>query len=159
MINCTFTTPQGKFNYRVGAIIIKDNKILMAKNATANYYYSVGGRVAFDETSQQAVVRECKEELGITLEVDKLLFIHENFFTEKFHYHEISLYFLMKQSDKLDNITTRSKSLDSNVEEQFDWLDIDKLKNIHLFPAFFKTELKNLPNEVKHIIETESDQA
>jgi len=31
-MDCTFKTEEGKFNYRVGAIIIHDNKLLMVKN-------------------------------------------------------------------------------------------------------------------------------
>ena len=64
-LDLTFKTEEGKFNYRVGAIIIKDNKILMVKNESAPYYYSVGGRVKLNETSEEAVLRETFEETGI----------------------------------------------------------------------------------------------
>jgi len=40
----TFETQYGRFNYRVGAIIIDDGKLLMVKNPNSPYYYSVGGR-------------------------------------------------------------------------------------------------------------------
>lgn len=53
-----FTTEQGKFNYRVGAIIIHDNKLLMVKNKKAPYFYSVGGGVKLHESAEHAVVRE-----------------------------------------------------------------------------------------------------
>ena len=36
----------GVINMRVGAIIIKNNHVLMMKNARDDYYYSVGGRIS-----------------------------------------------------------------------------------------------------------------
>ena len=94
----TFKTNIGSFNYRVGAIIIRDKKLLMVKNDSAPYYYSVGGRVKLNETSEEAVVRETFEETGMELEIDRLAFIHEHFFDEeitKEYYHEIAFFYLM----------------------------------------------------------------
>lgn len=51
----------GMINIRVGAIILKDGKFLMAGNERSDYLYSVGGRVKFGETAQEAVVREVPE--------------------------------------------------------------------------------------------------
>ena len=51
----------GILNIRVGAIIMKDGKILMVGN-DRDYLYSVGGRVKFGETAEEAVVREVLEE-------------------------------------------------------------------------------------------------
>lgn len=40
----------GLINIRVGAIILKDNKLLMVGNLERpNYYYTVGGRIQFGE--------------------------------------------------------------------------------------------------------------
>ena len=47
----------GILNIRVGAIIMKKGKILMVGN-DRDYLYSVGGRVKFGETAEEAVVRE-----------------------------------------------------------------------------------------------------
>ena len=54
----TFRTEYGRFNYRVGAIIIHDGKLLLMRNSEAPYVYTVGGRVRFDETTAEAVLRE-----------------------------------------------------------------------------------------------------
>ena len=54
----------GRVNIRVGAIIMKNNKILMVGNeARPEYLYSVGGRIKFGETSEEAVVREVLSEM------------------------------------------------------------------------------------------------
>ena len=52
-----FNTNQGIFTYRVAAIIIKDKKLLMAKHEDYPCYYTVGGKVRINETSEEASVR------------------------------------------------------------------------------------------------------
>jgi 8-oxo-dGTP pyrophosphatase MutT (NUDIX family) len=79
----TFKTPAGRFNYRVGAIIIRDGKILMVQNQSSSCYYSVGGRIKYGESSAQAIVREVFEETGVCLEIERLGFLHENSFVEQ----------------------------------------------------------------------------
>ncbi len=79
-MDCTFNTDEGIFNFRVGAIIIHDDKILMGTDENSNYYFSIGGRVKFGEKIDDAVVREVFEETGWHLEIDRMGFVHENFF-------------------------------------------------------------------------------
>lgn len=42
-LNCCFIQDGNWFRYRVGAIIIEDDCVLMAGNETVDYLYSVGG--------------------------------------------------------------------------------------------------------------------
>lgn len=76
----TASVGDGIVNIRVGAIIMKGNQFLMAGNEQSNYLYSVGGRVKFGETAEEAVIREVYEETGAQMEVGRLGFVHENFF-------------------------------------------------------------------------------
>ena len=104
-MDCTFPTPQGNFNYRVGVIITNGRKILMARNPNEKrrFYYSVGGRVKFGESLTEAVKRELKEETGIDCEVDRFACLHENFFTDDdgVPFHEISCFFTVKPNEQL----------------------------------------------------------
>jgi len=148
----TLKTTEGIFNYRVGAIIINSDNILMVKNENSPFYYSVGGRVKFGETAQEAVLREVFEETQIQFEIDRLSFIHENFFiVENELYHEIAFFYLMKPHDKVSEIKN-NKFKEYDVEETLNWLPINDLENIYLHPEFFKTELKNMSNEVKNFV-------
>lgn len=152
----TFKTDHGRFNYRVGAIIINDNKLLMVKNANAPYYYSVGGRVKLNETAEEAVVREVLEETGVTFKIDRLAFIHENFFVEevtKEPFHELSFFFIMKHNESLNIIC--SSFTEQGSLEFLEWLPIEKLGGIHLFPEFFKSKLLNSVNSIEHIVTEE----
>ncbi|MEG0775328.1 NUDIX hydrolase [Clostridium sp.] len=152
----TFRTNRGKFNYRVGAIIIRDHKLLMVKNESSPYYYSVGGRVKLNETSEEAVLREAFEETGIELEIDRLAFIHEHFFHEevsKEHYHEIAFFYLMKVPTNM-NFVCNSYG-DQGSKEQLHWLPIEDIGSYHLYPEFFKTKLTRNINGIEHIISKE----
>jgi len=82
-MDLTFKTPYGRFNYRVGAIIIHDGKVLLMRNHEAPYLHSVGGRVSYNETTEEAVVREVLEETEVKLAVDRAVFFRSNSLTRK----------------------------------------------------------------------------
>jgi len=87
---------EGRFNYRVGAIILDAGQILMVRNSGSPFYYTVGGRVKFGESAREAVLREVCEETQMRLVIDRLAYIHENFFApegENAFYHEVCLFF------------------------------------------------------------------
>jgi len=154
-INISLNTKHGRFNYRVGAIIIHDNHLLMVKNIVAHYYYSVGGRVMFGESSAEAVLREIVEETRVKMEIERLAFIHENFFLHKETgnepFHEISFFYIVKPVEKLDVAALNGRSFEANGEPLC-WLPLDQLSEYRLFPEFFKTELRNLTQDVGHFI-------
>ena len=52
--NCGFTKDNKRFRYRAAAIIIEDDCILFAGNASEDYFYSVGGAVHMGETAEDA---------------------------------------------------------------------------------------------------------
>lgn len=52
-MDLTFKTDQGRFNYRVCAIIIHDGKILSMHDECSPYYYLPGGRVDLHETAEK----------------------------------------------------------------------------------------------------------
>ncbi|WP_242838228.1 NUDIX domain-containing protein [Butyrivibrio proteoclasticus] len=80
-MDMTVPCDNGLINIRVGAIILKDGKFLMVgNNIRPEYLYSVGGRIKFGETAEEAVIREVYEETSVRMEVDRLGFINENYF-------------------------------------------------------------------------------
>ena len=147
----------GILNIRVGAIIMKDGKILMVGNERANYLYSVGGRIKFGETAEEAIVREVLEETGVKMEIDRLGFVHENYFygdapsnLGKLIY-EISFFFYMKVPS--DFAPIGESFTEDNSKEHLKWVSLDE--DIKMYPEFFRTELKAPTAAVKHFVSDE----
>ena len=148
----------GIINIRVGAIIIKDGKILMAGNRSVSHLYSVGGRLKFGETAEEAIIREVCEETGVRMEIDRLAFVHENYFTGasatkggKLVY-EISFFFLMKTPENFAPVCY--SFTDDGGQEFLRWITPDTEEII--YPEFFRTELFPPPSAVRHIVTREA---
>lgn len=145
---------EGILNIRVGAIIMKGNKFLMAGNDRFDHLYSVGGRIKFGETAEEAVVREVYEETGVKMEIDRLGFIHENFFPgdslvkQGQIVHEISFFFYMKVPEDFEPVSD-SFTEDGNPEF-LKWITVDEPQTF--YPEFFRTELLNPSQNVKHFV-------
>ena len=69
----------------VGAriILLKEGKILLVKHTYSESWYLPGGGLKKKETFQQAIERELKEELGISISNLKLHGVYNNFFEGK----------------------------------------------------------------------------
>ena len=153
--DCGFTRDEKWFRYRAGAIIIENGKVLFAGNEKDSYYYSIGGGVHIGESAEEAVKREVFEETGAHYEVERLAFIHENFFDGEGSFlgkrcHEITFYFLMKPRGTLE---LNSNSYNTQgVKEYMHWIPINELENYRAYPIFFKDKLNNLKNEIEHIV-------
>lgn len=151
----TFRMKQGTFNYRVGAIIIHDGKLLLMHNEEEPYYYTVGGRVHFNETTEETVVREVREEIGIDLEIDRFLFFQEQFFDGKVtgtHIHELGVYYLMKDSPALENLECHSVTA-RGVAEELHWIPLEETGSCYIVPESIAARLRSLPEHAEHIIE------
>ena len=155
--DCTVRIDDGLLNVRVGAIIMKDRQFLMVGNDNHDYLYSVGGRIKFGETAEQAVKREVYEETGIEMDVDRLGFIHENFFYGDDEHkkgkliYEISYFFYMKTP--ADFKLKCNSFTEDNHAERLVWVNADS--KITLYPDFFRTELKKPEKFIKHIVTDE----
>lgn len=145
----TYVLGNNKFNYRVCAVIISDNKILAMHDERSPYYYLPGGRVQMGETAEHAVVREVEEELNITPRIIRPLWLNQGFFIEDvdhLNYHELCIYFLMDVSDtdllqKGEKFTLRER----HHTHIFEWLAFDRLEDEYFYPVFLKSEIYNLP--------------
>lgn len=156
-VDLTLNTEKGLFNHRVAAVIVQSNKLLAQKNTKTNEYYLVGGRVRFGESSEEALVREIKEELNITVTDYKPLWINECFFIDDGRkFHEICMYYLVDISNTdFNNYETVFETKEGNRINTYEWLDIDKLNNFVLYPQFIKDEINNTSKDLKLIITKE----
>lgn len=156
-MNCNellIDTDQGVFSYRVGALIINNDKLLAAKHKNHDCYYTVGGKVKMNETSEQAIMREVYEETGFHFAIDKLVFIQERFFVfSKQNHHEIVFFYLMKSNTDI-NIGEHTYT-DQGEQETLHWLPIRDLNQINIVPDFLKSSLSNDLEGIMHIVSSE----
>lgn len=148
-MDISYKTDDQKFNYRVCAMMISNEKILAMHDERSPYFYLPGGRVKMGETAEHAVIREVQEELHITPKIVRPLWLNQAFFTEdvdNLNYHELCIYFLMDISDT--GLLARGEKF--TLEEGkhthiFEWLEFGRLKEEYFYPLFLKENIYHLP--------------
>jgi 8-oxo-dGTP pyrophosphatase MutT (NUDIX family) len=91
------------FNYRVGGIAVRpsDGYVLLHRAAPDAFWAPPGGRCERDEEAPFALAREMREEIGVAVDVGRLLFVIEVFFSHgQRRCQELGLYFSMKFPDE-----------------------------------------------------------
>lgn len=149
-MDVSFRLGNEKFNYRVCAMMISNDKILAMRDEGSPYYYLPGGRVEIGETAEEAVIREIEEELGISPKIIRPLWLNQSFFTwniDNQRYHELCIYFLMdiSHTDLLSK-GNGFKTTEGHLTHTFEWLEFDRLKDEHFYPSFLKKEIFNIPD-------------
>ena len=136
---------QTVFGVRATALIVKDNRLLDVEDEDG--FYTIGGAIQVDEATEDAVVREVKEELGVASRAVQLAFIVENRFEQAgIHYHNIEFHYLVDLlEDAPLTMQEDAKSLPCS------WLALDDLHTVNLKPAFLKTALPDWDGQLRHI--------
>jgi ADP-ribose pyrophosphatase YjhB (NUDIX family) len=156
----TFKPDDIRFTYRVGGILIQREHVLCQSASEEGFWFLPGGRAEVGEPARVTLLRETREELGEALQIGRLLYVVENFFTDASDaWHELGLYFLLSAPG--DSLLTHSLETFTRLDEvgnslRFDWLPIAQLETFSLYPPFFRTALKDLPDYPVHIEEHRS---
>lgn len=146
------------FRLRACAVLLREGKVLMARNGFDPYAYSVGGGVHHGESLEDAVRRELREETGLDLEIDRLLFVHDQVFTTADSdrlagrlCHEIAFYFLMHD----DGSPVRSGSTTQHGDSEWcQWIPVAEYgRDITMYPRFLARGLLDLPTAPRMIVE------
>ena len=151
-MDITFDTEEGRFNYRVSAVLLDGERILAMHDERSPYFYLPGGRVRMGERAEDAVLREVREELGIETRILRPLWLSQSFFTEdvaRADYHELCLYFLLDVSgtDLLAR-GDRFRGPERRHVHDFAWLPFQRLKDEYFYPLFLKTDIYHLPEQL-----------
>ncbi|PQZ46622.1 MULTISPECIES: NUDIX hydrolase [Bacillus] len=152
-MDLTFKVEETCFNYRVGAICKHDNKILILQDEGEDYWYVPGGRVKMLENSEDALKRELAEELAVPIEVKRLIWSVENFFTlSERKFHEISFYYEVELHELPANGEDQYILEEEGRRYVFKWVPVEELDEYNLQPAFIKDKVKDLSVHVEHIL-------
>lgn len=131
------------------AVIICDGKLLAIKmrDRRGVFYILPGGGQNPGETLEDAVRRECREEVGLEVSVKRLLYIREyigknhNFARRHAGFHQLEHVFLC--SVKNPETASPGKETD-NYQVGVSWLDLENIHLIRFYPEslkpYFSTE-------------------
>lgn len=150
------------FNYRIVGVAVHDDAVLLHQAEGENFWTFPGGRAEMGETAEQTLIREMREELGIEVEVVRLLWFVENFFTYADQdYHEIALYFLMRFPATCQYLLQPDPFFgeEGTLKLIFQWFPLqpDVLASLPLLPSFLPTALQKLPESVQHLVHRDEE--
>ena len=121
------------------AIILnkEKNKVLLVKNKGTDFWYPPGGGWECDnETIEQCVVREAREEVGMDVQPVKLIYVQE-FRNEKAKKAIIELFWVCEIVSFNEN--KNHVDLDPNgAVETFKWFSRDEMNLVTVFPEVMK---------------------
>lgn len=84
---------------RVAGILVREDQILLVRHEKNgnSYYLLPGGGMEFGETASQALIREFQEEVGLSVDVGKLVMVQDSI-PPNLHRQVLNLYFLAHSS-------------------------------------------------------------
>lgn len=151
-MDIVFKHNQNVFNYRVVAVWIEQDHILLHKQVEDSYWSLPGGRVVMGEASQESLKREMQEELGIDIHVEQLIMVNENFFPyNEWDFHEIGFYYIVKAANRVIFQKDAFHGLEGD-RLLYKWIPMKELSEVQLYPQEVKDMLAHQPNETRHIV-------
>jgi 8-oxo-dGTP diphosphatase len=121
-----------KFHYIVRGLCISEGQILVAKAIGEKNTFLPGGHVDTGEKAQDALVREIKEELGVTATISFFLGAVENYWEQNSVSHfEINLVFMVK----IDELSVNTKPTSQEDHLEFLWVRPEELPALNLLPT------------------------
>jgi ADP-ribose pyrophosphatase YjhB (NUDIX family) len=151
-----FDEGAARFNYRAGAICLRDQHILLNTTPRFSFWWIPGGRVDMRESSNDALRREMREELGVEIEIGRLLWVLENFFhLDERAYHELAFLFevnLPSDCQFLDTSLVYERE-DGGMPLRYRWFPLTDLDTIDIRPSFLQGALQVLPTSTQHVVQ------
>ena len=139
--------------YRVGAITVHNERLLVEHGSEHRFCFVPGGRVEYGENAMQALAREVREELGEDATIGRLALVTDNLFElDQRQYQEIALYFVIEfapGSPVLDRVGAFEGSESGTV---FQWIPLDAVEQANLFPTFLQSRVKAIPPTTEYIV-------
>jgi len=131
MEKSSFSPNQKLMHFSVGALIKKDGKILMINRKAPPYGWAcVAGHIDVEETPEQAILREVKEESNLDVIKQRLIFeelVDWNFCSKGANVH----YWYVFECDFKGNVKhNENESLETG------WKSVNELKELQLEPVW-----------------------
>ncbi|EKD84384.1 MAG: NUDIX hydrolase [uncultured bacterium] len=146
-----YALPERPLRNSAKALIIRDGQVLCTRNRDllGDFYLLPGGGQNHGETLKDAVIRECREEIGAAVEVGHLYFVREYISAnhELAEYddsiHQIEFMFACRLLEEPGvGGSTSHDAMQTGVE----WLPIAELASYRFYPGSLIESLKVFPH-------------
>ena len=133
------------FGVRATALIVEEGKLLVVEDEDG--FYTIGGAIQVGERTEEAVIREVKEELGVKAQARQLAFVVENRFEQAgVHFHNIEFHYFVDLLERAPlTMQEDAKQLPCR------WIALNQLHTVPLKPGFLKTVLPEWDGQLRHI--------
>ena len=125
------------------ALIDRDGRVLInlrpKGKVMAGFWEFPGGKTLVDESTENALIREIKEELKINIQEYK--FLYDYIFEYKSLNKKIHLYFYL--------ITKFDNDIINTIHEQLKWIEIQELSNYDFLEGDYEIIEKIINNDIK----------
>lgn len=162
MTMITFDTDTIRFTYRVAGIALHERHVLMQTTEQIDFWFPPGGRCELLEPAEATLVREMREELGVDVAIERLLWVVENFFVYQGKAgHELAFYFLMHLPNDPALLVKNTPLLydEAGTTLTFQWFPLDALEDVIIYPTFLRTAVQQPPAGIEHLVHTDQESA
>ena len=131
-----------RFKYRVSAFVHEGGRLLISRREGADYCYVPGGKVALGETSEEAMHRELREEIGHDLETGPLMVVLEEIYTRHGEFrHDLNFCYPAVVPEGMD-----PEELTQQPEEghELEWVPFGELAAAGFRPTGFVADLAEM---------------
>ncbi|HHH84627.1 MAG TPA: NUDIX domain-containing protein [Firmicutes bacterium] len=145
------------FNLRAAALIRRGEETLFHTVMGNDFWVLPGGRVHLGESTEEALIREIKEEMGVGIKILRPLWAVENFFIHQGTNHQnFGITYLAELEGpeaqdyyRLNGILKRKEGRETLL---FRWMSPEEVSQVECYPSFLKKRVCSLPSSFEHVI-------
>lgn len=144
----------GGLTIRAAGFFREGDHVLLHRNRAEDFWSLVGGSADFLERTEAALIREVREELGVSCQVNRLVWVVENFF----HYsgdgrdwHGIEFNYELSSPELSPRIIMDPIPAEPQLIAH--WFHISELADLQIYPEFLRERLAQpLPAHIEHLV-------